>query len=302
MAKGMKKSLFDRVFDWCNTILMLILIIIMVYPFFNTLVTSFNDAMDSIKGNLYFLPRRFTLYNYETLFSTGRLLNAFWVSVSKTVLVTIINVFFSSIAAYVLSRKEFVFRKFLTVVLVGTMYINAGLIPQYFLFRSLGLVNSYLVYIAPAMIGAFNVIVIRTFINSLPESLAESARIDGAGDFRVLVQIIMPLCKPVLATVALWVAVGSWNAWFDTFIYASAKQSLSTLQYEMMKILSSSMLQSGSVNANLAGQSQTATSNSVTPNALRAAITIVAATPIICVYPFLQKYFVKGVHLGGVKG
>lgn len=300
MAKGMKRSLGDRLFDVINYTFMVILMIIMVYPFFNTLVMSLNDAMDSIKGSLYFFPRKFTLYNYETLFSSGHLINAFWISVSKTIICTIINVFFASVAAYVLSRKEFVFKSFLTLIIVGTMYISAGLIPQYFLFRSLGLINNYLVYIVPTALGAFNVIVIRTFINGLPESLAESARIDGAGDMRVLVQIIMPLCKPVLATVALWVAVGTWNNWFDTFIFASSKQALSSLQYEMMKILSTSMVQSGNVDANTVGQS--GAGNSVTPNAIRAAITIVAATPIICVYPFLQKYFVKGVHLGGVKG
>jgi putative aldouronate transport system permease protein len=136
-------------------------------------------------------------------------------------------------------------------------------------------------------------------MNGLPESLAESARIDGAGEFRTFVQIIMPLCKPVLATVALWVAVGTWNSWFDTFIFASRYQKLSTLQYEMMKLLSSSMIQSGTVIPGLVGQTQ---SRVVTPTAIRAAMTIIAALPIIFVYPFLQKYFVQGLHLGSVKG
>ena len=293
-----KLSASDVVFEIVNYGFMLLLIFIMLFPFWNTIVISFNDAVDSIRGSIYFWPRVFSLYNYKTLFLNNNLINAFLVSVSKTVIVTVLNVFFSTMAAYILSHKNFVFRKFLTVFLVATMYVNAGLIPQYFLYRSLGLINRYMVYIAPALIGAFNVIVIRTFINTLPASLEESAKIDGAGHMRIMVQIIIPLCKPVLATVALWVAVGTWNAWYDTFIFASSKQSLSTLQYEMMKLLASAYVQSGSPDPGLRQYA----SETVTPNSLRAAITVIAALPIIFVYPFLQKYFVKGLHLGSVKG
>lgn len=298
MAKKIRVSFGDRLFDICNYIFMIILMIIMVYPFWNTLAISFNDSIDSIRGSIYLFPRVFTLYNYKSLFTNSNLIDAFWVSVSKTLLVTVLNLFLSSMAAYILSNRDFVFKRFLTIFLVATMYVNAGLIPQYFLYRSLGLINSYWVYILPSMIGAFNVIVIRTFINELPDSLGESARIDGAGEFRVFLQIIMPLCKPVLATVALWVAVGTWNSWFDTFIFASSRQSLSTLQYEMMKLLASSYVQSGAQDPNLRAN----ITDTVTPNSLRAAITIIAALPIIFVYPFLQKYFVKGLHLGSVKG
>ena len=293
-----KLSASEIVFEIVNYGLMLMLIFIMLFPFWNTIVISFNDAVDSIRGSIYFWPRIFSLYNYKTLFLNNNLINAFLVSVSKTVIVTALNVFFSTMAGYILSHKNFVFRKFLTVFLVATMYVNAGLIPQYFLYRSLGLINRYMVYIAPALLGAFNVIIIRTFINTLPASLEESAKIDGAGDMRIMVQIIIPLCKPVLATVALWVAVGTWNAWYDTFIFASSKQSLSTLQYEMMKLLASAYVQSSSPDPGLRQYA----SETVTPNSLRAAITVIAALPIIFVYPFLQKYFVKGLHLGSVKG
>jgi putative aldouronate transport system permease protein len=302
MAKSfsIKRSASDKVFDWVNYLLMFLLMIVMIYPFWNTIVVSFNDAMDGIKGNLYFWPRKFTLYNYQNLLQTNRLVNAFFISVSKTLIVTLLNVFLSSLAAYILSRKDFLLKKFMTVFLVATMYINAGLIPTYFNIRDLGLINNYLVYILPSLLGAFNVIVIRTFISGLPESLAESARIDGAGEFRIFIQIIVPLCKPVLATVALWVAVGVWNEWFDTYIYASSKQSLSTLPYEMMKLLSSSMAQSGQIDPNIAAQSGGAAI--VTPNSIRAAITVIASAPIIMIYPFLQKYFVTGLYVGGVKG
>lgn len=297
-SKGMRVSTGDRIFDIANYTFIIILMFVMVYPFYNTLVVSFNDAIDSIRGQIYFFPRQFSLYNYKVLFSNDNLFHAFFISVVKTLLVTVINVYFSALTAYILSQKDFPLTRFMTVFLVLTMYVNAGLIPQYFVMRDLGLINNFLVYIVPTALGAFNVIVIRTFINDLPASYAESARIDGAGDLRILIQIIMPLCKPILATVAIWVAVGTWNSWFDTFIYASSRQSLSTLQYEMMKLLSAAYNQSNSPDPS----ARAYTGEAITPNSLRAAITIIASAPIICAYPFLQKYFVKGLNLGGVKG
>jgi putative aldouronate transport system permease protein len=300
MMTPVKKKARIELFNIINGFLMVLMMVVMIYPFWNTVALSFNDAMDSIRGNIFFLPRVFTLYNYESLFVTNNLVNAFFVSVSKTALVTVLNVFFSALAAYILSRKDFFLKKPLTIYIVATMYVSAGLIPQYFNYRDFSLINNYLVYILPGMLGAFNVIVIRTFIYTIPDSLAESARIDGAGDFRIFVQIIMPLCKPVLATIALWVAVGAWNEWFDTYIFASSKPELSTLQYEMMKLLSSSMVQSGAQAPGGMAYGQRA--NMITPTSIRSAISIIAALPIIFVYPFLQKYFIAGLHLGGVKG
>jgi putative aldouronate transport system permease protein len=293
----MRKSASDRVIDSIIVFFMLIVIVVMLYPLWNTLIVSFNDARDSIKGGLYLWPREWTLFNYQSVFKTEKVFNAFLISVARTVITTVLNVFFSGLLAYVLSHKDFVFRRFLTIFMVMTMYINAGLIPQYFLYRSLGLIDSFWVYVLPALVGAFNVIVIRTYINSLPASLTESAKIDGASEMKIYFNIIIPMCLPVLATVALWVAVGSWNSWFDSFIFAP-KQELSTLQYEMMKILSSSM-QQGIRQPDYLQQSQQQRSM-VTPNSLRAAMTMVATVPILIVYPFLQKYFVT-VNIGSVK-
>lgn len=293
----MRKSASDRVIDSIIVFFMLIVIVVMLYPLWNTLIVSFNDARDSIKGGLYLWPREWTLFNYQSVFKTEKVFNAFLISVARTVITTVLNVFFSGLLAYVLSHKDFVFRRFLTIFMVMTMYINAGLIPQYFLYRSLGPIDSFWVYVLPALVGAFNVIVIRTYINSLPASLTESAKIDGASEMKIYFNIIIPMCLPVLATVALWVAVGSWNSWFDSFIFAP-KQELSTLQYEMMKILSSSM-QQGVRQPDYLQQSQQQRSM-VTPNSLRAAMTMVATVPILIVYPFLQKYFVT-VNIGSVK-
>lgn len=294
----MKKSFGDKVIDAIIVFIMCIIMVVMLYPMWNTLIVSFNDARDSIKGGLYLWPRKWTLYNYQSIFRTDKIFRAFLISVARTVITTILNVFLSGLLAYVLSRKEFVFRRFMTVFMVMTMYINAGLIPQYFLYRSLCLINTFWVYILPSLVGAFNVIVIRTYINSLPASLVESAKIDGASDMRIYFSIIIPLSLPVLATVALWVAVGAWNSWFDSFIFAP-KQELSTLQYEMMKIIASSM-QTGVKQPDYLAESSQQSRNMVTPNSLRAAMTMVATVPILVVYPFLQKYFVT-VNIGSVK-
>jgi putative aldouronate transport system permease protein len=304
MSKGMKLSLGDRVFNTLNTLFMIFVVIITLYPFLNVLAVSFNEASDTMRGGIYIWPRFFTTFNYRSVFATGFVYHAFLVSVARTALSTILNIVFTTMLAYTLSRKEYVFRKFITVVFVLTMYFNAGLIPNYFLIKDLGLINKFWVYILPSMVGAFNLIVIRTYIKSLPDSMIEAAKIDGASEFRIFAQVVFPLCKPVLAVVGLFVAVGAWNTWFDTFLYASARQNLSTLQYELMKLLATSMnvgatgaAQQFGGNAAQSGQ----VVETVTPQSIRAAITIVAAVPILILYPFLQKYFVVGINVGSVK-
>jgi putative aldouronate transport system permease protein len=255
-------------------------------------------------GGITLWPRDFTLFNYQTVFKNPLLVTATINSVLRTVLATVTGVFAAALVGYVLSRPEFLWRKFATRYFLITMYVSAGLIPNYFLIKDLNLLNNFLVYILPGMVSAFNIIVIRSYMQSLPSSLSEAAFIDGAGHFRCFFQIILPCCKPVLATVALWGAVGAWNSWFDTFIYCSSDDSLTTLQYEMMKMLSSAM-QAGSQRSQLSiygQQSKTVVTNTITPASMQAAVTVVAAVPILCVYPFLQKYFVNGITLGSVKG
>ncbi|MDR2576121.1 MAG: carbohydrate ABC transporter permease [Treponema sp.] len=285
-----------------NTIVLLLVAFCTLYPFWNTLAVSFNVATDTTRGGIIFWPRIFTLQNYRAVFSDGTIFHAFFISAARTAIQTITGVFFTSMLAFALSRKKFMFRRTFTMILLFSMYINAGLIPSYFLMRSLGLMNTFLVYVIPGIISAFNFIVIRTYMNSLPESIIESAQIDGCGDFKIFLQIILPLCLPVLATIALFVAVGSWNAWFDTMIYNSRNVKLHTLQYKLMEFLQSSQSQSKSAaDIGAMGMSQNAVANMVTPVSIRAAITIIAAAPIIIVYPFLQRYFITGLNVGGVK-
>lgn len=292
-----KYSTADIVFYTFNTIVMIFVCVVTLYPFLNTIAISFNDGIDTVRGGIYLWPRSFTLQNYKSVFSNKNLYNAALISVARTLVGTTLSVFCTAMLAYVLSRKDYIFGRFITMVFVFTMYVNGGLIPVYLLMKNLHLTNSFWVYIIPGIVSAFNMIVIRTYINGLPESLIESARIDGAGDLKIFISIVLPLIKPVLATVALFVAVGHWNSWFDSMLYNSAKQSLSTLQYELMKLLSSTTAQSNQYTGQY-GE----ISNMVTPVSMRAAVTIVVSVPIIIVYPFLQKYFVTGLTIGGVKG
>lgn len=302
MSRGMGTSQIEPIlFHTFNTIFMLVLVVVTLYPFLNTIAVSLNVGSDTIRGGIYLWPREWTMQNYKAVFVSGTIYNAFWVSVARTVLSTVLNIFLTTMLAYALSRREFVFRKPITLIFILTMYFSAGLIPGYFLIKELHLLNSFWVYIIPSMLSAFNMIVIRTYIGTLPESLVESARIDGAGDFKIFMQIIFPLCKPVLATIALFVAVGAWNSWFDAFLYTSSRQELSTLQYELMKLLSSTMNSNSNPSvANGAGATKDSISM-VTPLSIRAAVTVVAAVPILLVYPFLQKYFVVGLNVGSVK-
>jgi putative aldouronate transport system permease protein len=179
------------------------------------------------------------------------------------------------------------------------MYINGGLIPSFLLNRGLGLMNNFWVYIIPGMVSAFNMLVIRTYMNGLPDSLEESAMIDGAGYFTVFTKIIVPLCKPVFATVALFIAVAQWNSWFDVMLYNRLNENLTTLQYELMKLLSSVSQLSGDANASAQASANNAAQ--VTATSVRSAATVLTSLPIVALYPFLQRYFVTGLTIGGVK-
>ena len=293
-----QKSVGDIIFELCNGLFMIILAVVMLYPILNTVAVSFNDATDTLRGGIYIWPRQFTWHNYEVIWQTANLGVAFGVSVTRTVIAAALNVFLTAMVAYTLVRQDFVLKKFVTIIFVLTMYVNAGLIPGYLLNKSLGLLNNFWVYILPGLVSAFDLIIVRTYMKTIPGSLVESAQIDGADEFTIFLKVMLPLTTPVLATIALFVAVAQWNSWFDTYIYCGSAKNLTTLQYELMKALSTSMNQSGST-ANVANAEQAA--NQVTPTAIRAAITMVAAVPILCVYPFLQKYFVQGMTLGSVK-
>ena len=196
------------VFTTVNKVILVLLAAITLYPILNTLAVSFNDGTDTLRGGIYLWPRVFTLYNYEMIWETCNLDTAFLISVLRTVIGAGLDVIFTAMVAYALTRKEFVLRQGITLLYVLTMYVNAGLIPGYMVNRTFGLVNNFAVYIVPGLVSAFNLIVVRTYMNTIPASLHESAEVDGAGDFTVFYKIMLPLSMPVLATVALFSAVG----------------------------------------------------------------------------------------------
>lgn len=299
-SRRRKRTVEQIIFTTLNTTFLLALAALMIYPLLNTLAISLNDGNDAVRGGIGIWPRVFSLQNYNVVFNMTTIYQAFFMSVLKTVVVVATNLFFTSMLAYALSRKEFIFRRSITLIFVLTMYFDAGLIPNYLLIRDLGMLNSFQAYWVPTIISAFNLIVLRTYMKSIPDEIIESARTDGAGEFRMWWQIVMPLCKPALAVVGLFVAVGSWNSWLDTLLYNSGDQALSTLQYELQKLLASSM--NAGMNSVAATGSAQSGGQVTTPIALRSTITMVAAVPILFVYPFLQKHFVSGLMIGSVKG
>jgi putative aldouronate transport system permease protein len=287
------------VFHTLNTALMIVLMIITLYPVLNTVALSFNDGTDALRGGITIWPRVFSLKSYQGVLADASVYNAFYISVARTVITTVLNILLTSMLSFALSRREYVLRKPITMILVLTMYVNAGLIPNYLLIsRTLNLAKSFWVYIIPTMFSCFNMIVIRTYIMGLPEAMTESARIDGAGDFYLFWRIIFPLCLPVLATVALFVAVGSWNSWFDTHLYNAGKPKLHTLQYLLKMKLATTQASS---NAAMSSTAALADRQVTSPVTIRAAITVISAVPILVIYPFLQKYFVVGLNVGSVK-
>ncbi len=287
----------EKVFTIANYTCMVLLGVVTLYPFLNVLAISLNDSLDTVKGGITIFPRMFTLNNYKEIFQLNTLSTAVTVSVLRTVVGTFAGIISTAMLAFTMSREDYFARKFITVLFVVTMYVGGGLIPDYMLIRHLGLTNNFLVYIVPNLISVFNVIVLRSFIDGLPFELQESAKLDGANDLTVFFRIIFPLCTPAIATLSLFIAVGQWNSWFDTFLYCGLNKNLTTLQFELQKILSNA--QSGSQDM-YRGIDSTDIKR-ISPESIRMAMTIVATLPILFVYPFVQKYFIKGLTLGAVK-
>ena len=287
----------DIVFYTINGIIMLLICVMTLYPVLNTLAISFNDGVDAVRGGVHLWPRMFTLTNYTTVLGKRDIMQGALISVARTVLGTLLALAANALLAFIVAQRKYVFRSPLALFWVITMYVNGGMIPVLLLFQTLKLTGSFWVYVIPAMISGFNMLVMRTYMEGLPDSLQEAAEIDGAGYMTVFLKVISPLCKPVYATVALFVAVGQWNSWFDTMLYNRFSPQFTTLQYELMKLLSAVTSLKGSTGANTTpGQGV-----NITPISVRSAATIITMAPIVMLYPFLQRYFVTGLTIGGVK-
>ncbi len=292
-TRVMKKRNSEKIWDYILVVVFIGIIILTIYPFLNVLAISFNDPMDTMRNINFIIPRKFTISNYIYVFEENNLIQPFMMSIIRTVAGTLVGVLSTAMIAYVLSRKDFVFNKFFTVLFIVTMYVSGGLVPEYLLLtRTLHLGNNFLVYVLPGMIWVYNIILMRSFMEGLPIALQEAAKIDGANDFIIWLKVVLPLCTPVIATVALYMAVGQWNSFMDTYLYA---REMPTLQYVLYEIMQKATVK---IDPHAATQQM---QSAVTPLSVRMAITVIATVPILVVYPFLQKYFVGGMTVGAVK-
>ena len=287
----------EWVLDIVKVVFLAFVVVVTVYPFCNIFIISINDATDAIRGGLYFLPRKLSLSSYAEILGRSTFLASIKVSVGRTLIGTPIAVLVTAMLAYPLSRKDLVGRKFWNLLFVFTMYFGGGLVPYYMVLKGIHMLNTFWVFIFPMMMSVYNMILIRSYIESMPDSLFEAAKIDGANDLVVFVKMVIPLSKPILMTVALFVAINQWNSWFDAYLYTS-DQALKPMQSILVEILN--QYQTGASTSQAMSNAKAGVT--VTPDSIRMAATMVATLPIIMVYPFVQKYFVKGIMLGAVKG
>ncbi len=293
-----KKSISGTIFDFCNILFMILFCITILIPFWDMIVRSFSRPTDISYMSVNWLPKVWTLDAYKFCFQDSEFIKAFFISVSRAVTGTALHVIICCLTAYTLTRTDMPFRKLITTIFLIPMFFSGGMIPSYLNIKNLGLLDNFLVYILPSGFSIFNTIIIRNYFFSIDSAMEEAASIDGASQFQIFARIIMPLSKPVLATVALWQMVGQWNSWFDNMIYCRKNDNLLTLQYllrRMMETLQRTPDTPYEVQAMV-------DATNMNPDTVKAATTILVILPIIMVYPFLQKYFVKGIMLGGVKG
>jgi len=277
--------------------LLVFVAVVMLYPFWQQLILSISPRDEALRTGLHLFTFRPTLVGYAKVLTTPNIVRAFGMSVYRVALGTLISLFFTSLCAYPLSKKYFPLNRTFTGLILFTMMFSGGIIPSYILIKNLGLMNSIWALVLPGAVGAWNLIIMRNFLKSLPASLEESARIDGASEFTVWWRIVLPLSKPVLATVALWVAVGHWNAYFDALIYIpDHKKAVMQLILRWILLENQQEFTFGQ-GPELPGQA----SNAPTSEIMKAAIIMVSTLPIVAVYPFLQRYFVTGIMLGSVK-
>ena len=295
------RSLGSRIFDACNTVFMLLITLICLYPFYYVIIYALSSPSEAIKG-VTIVPRGFTLSNFEQILSDESLFKGLLVSVGRTAIGGTVTVICSSFFAYLVSRtgqRAMYGRKFIYRMVITTMYVTAGLIPTYLIYRAYGLRNNFLVYILPTAIVPYYVILLKTNFEQLPPSLEESAMLDGAGILQIFFKIILPLSKPILATIITFAVVAQWNAWFDSHIYITNKD-LYSLQYILYNYLQEAQHMAEAVSDSVAGAG--ADIDQITPQTVRMAITAIVTIPVLFVYPFMQRYFVKGIMVGAVKG
>lgn len=294
--KVRRKKKTVKTADVVIVVLMGIFCFVMLYPMWYVLVGSFNQGLDYSYGNVYFWPRVWTLDNYRIVIEDMRIWRAYLVTILRTTIATGISLIYTTIVAYAMSRPRLKFRKFFYRFMMVTMFFGGGMIPYYMLLKSLGLLNSFWVYVIPSLFSVYNMIIMSNFFSQLPDSVIESAVVDGAGEYRIVFSIVLPLSKPVLATVALWGIVGHWNSYFESMYYVTDSK-LYTLQYVLMRIIDSTSMPSSANSSLPMSVWETVSSKTVSFAAI-----IISVLPVLFVYPFLHKHYAGGVTLGAEKG
>lgn len=289
-----KKSVGGIIFDVCNYAIMGLLIFITIYPFWYVIVGSFNEGLDFNKGGIYFWPRKWSFANYQKVFLNDNLVNAFFITVARTVIGVVTHTLFTGLFAFGFYRHDLVLKKLYWTICIIPMFIGGGTIPYYLWLQKLKLTDTFWVYIIPWLFSFWDVLVLTSFFDGIPQSLCESARMDGISEFGLFFKIIFPLSLPVFAALALFNGVGQWNSFFDSLLYNSGVNHLKTLQHVVVLMLKSAQ-DSGMGNGPGSGHANT------TSTSVQYASIVVTTLPILVLYPFLQKYFVYGVMTGAVK-
>src|SRR5690606_2067207 len=296
LLKRNRRTTSEYIFDNINILLMIFICFITLYPIWYVIVNSLNEGMDAMKGGIYWWPREFTLDNYKAVLSNEGILTSFGVTIAKTIIGTITHVFFTAMVAYALSRKDLRGRNIYMFVGIVTMFFSGGLIPYFLLLRDIGLLNNFLVYIIPALFNFFHLIIFVSFFRELPTSLEEAAKMDGASDLKIFFKVVIPLSMPVIATIALFQGVYQWNDYFAGVIFVN-DADLQPIQTYLYKVVAESSSNQMMVNA-----PSGVAAKSLTSQSLKLATMVITTLPIVLVYPFLLKYFVKGMLIGSVKG
>lgn len=281
-----------KIFNILNVIFMIFFIAIIALPLLNIIALSFNDATDSIRGGIYLWPRKFSLESYMTVFENKAIYKAFVVSIGKTVVGVLLHTLVTAMVAYAMSKEFLIGRKIYMNLGIITMFFGGGMIPTFLLFKSMGLLNNFWVYILPVLFSFYDMIILMNFFRSLPDALEESAMIDGANPFTIFIKIILPLSLPVLATIALFHGVYQWNDYMTANIYVNDRE-LYPLQMLLFRIVSENLSPAVATGTNVV--------RNTTSQSLQLATMVVTTVPVVVIYPFLQKYFIQGMTLGSVK-
>lgn len=290
IGKKCKQKIY--LFDVINFSWMAVFCLLCIYPLIYVIVGSFNQGADYAKGGVYLIPRVFTFENYKIVLTDPALYRSYLVTIARTVLGTLSGLLYTSIVAYAMSRNNLKGKKFFYWANIVTMFFGGGLVPYFLIIQATGLFDTFWVYIIPSLYSVYNMIVISNFFRSISNEIHEAAQIDGAGELRIWWSLYMPLSKPVLATVALWLAVGHWNSYFDTMVYTNS-ENLQTLQYYLLKAISTSTMTEGLPETMM---------QSVSAMTISLAAIILSIIPVLCFFPFVRKNFQSGIMIGSLKG